>query len=96
MKTQKIADRLILWTLCGALIVIAAQVSWLRELFLIWLLVGVPFALIPLFGCTVGPKLQKLQRQRKVRASLTPVRVVIPSSEPFPQQSFHRKDFTVN
>jgi len=95
MKTEKIADKFILWAFCGALIVIAAHVSWLRELFLIWLVVGVPFALMPVFGLTVGPKLQKLHRRRATR-TLTPVPVVVPSSAPFPQQSFHRKDFTIN
>jgi hypothetical protein len=102
MKTEKLADKVIVWMFCGSLVVIAANVSWLRELFVIWLAVSVPFLLFPLFGCSVYPKLQSWGRRATVAldrpAGVTafPARVHIPYTGPFPQRSFHHKDFTIN
>lgn len=99
MNQQTLADKMTLWMLCGAVAVIVANVGWLRELLLIWLAIGAVFAFFPLFGSIVGPRLEKLWRLEKVwrrDALLSLAPAPVRYQGPFPQRSFHRKDYSVN
>lgn len=93
MNQERLTDKLILSMFCGAVAVIATHISWLRELLLIWVAMGVAFVFFRFLGSIGGPRLEKLPYRRRVFA---PPPVPVRYGGPYPQRSFHRKDYSVN